>query len=120
LAVEAGHAEGSVLMSDEEWELVVALYRRLWKAHADLATFRIMLKTSELAASQNRADIAVAAVKGWEARLEKSSQANFYLKYLANCESHIAQAQGDHSAAKLVQLISHDPPKDFPPKMTSN
>lgn len=112
--------EENLKVSTEEWEAFRVLYRQLWKAHADLATLRTMLKTSELAASQNRPDIAIAAVKGWEERLERARQKNFYLRYLANCEAHIARAEPDHSAATLIELISQDPPKDFPPKATSN
>jgi len=107
-------------VSSEEWELFVSLYRQVWRAHADLATLRTMLRTSELAAAKDRSDVAVAAIKGWEARLEKSRGANFYVKYLANCESHIVQAQQQRSAAMLIQLISLNPPPDFPTKTSSN
>ena len=103
-------------MTNEEWDSFVSLYREIWRAHADMATLRTMLKTSEIAAEQNRTDVATAAVRGWEARLERSRKANFYTKFLATCESHICQAQGDRSAAALIQSFSQSPPPDFPPK----
>jgi hypothetical protein len=49
-------------MTDHEWDSFVRLYRELWKAYADLATMRAMLTTSELAAEQNRPDMAMKAV----------------------------------------------------------
>jgi Trp operon repressor len=102
-------------MTDHEWDSFVQLYRELWKAYADLATMRTMLTTSEFAAEQNRPDIAMKAVRGWMARLGKSRGANFYAKYLAKGEAHIAQAGAERSDKLLIQLLSQDRPPEFPP-----
>jgi hypothetical protein len=105
-------------MTDHEWDSFVRLYRELWKAYADLATMRTMLTTSELAAEQDRPDMAMKAVRGWTARLEKSRGANFYAKYLAKGEAHIAQAKPDRSYKLLIQLLSQDRPRILPPSAT--
>lgn len=98
-------------MTELEWDAFARLYREVWKAHADLATLRIMLTTAELAAQQNRADIAVKAIAGWQERLRKSRSKNFYAKYLNKCEHHISQAQGERSETVLMKLFEDDPPR---------
>jgi len=101
-------------VTDHEWDSFVRLCRELLRAYADLATMRTMLTTSELAEDQNRPDMAMKAVRGWMARLEKSRAANFYAKYLAKGEAHIAQAEPDRSDELLIQLLSQDRPRIFP------
>jgi hypothetical protein len=54
------------------------------------------------------------------ARLEKSRGANFYAKYLAKGEAHIAQAEPDRSDKLLIQLLSQDRPRIFAPSAQSN
>src|SRR6266700_1123549 len=102
-------------MTDREWDSFVQLYREIWRAQAELATLRTMLTTAELAAQQNRPDIAATAITGWKARLEKSRGAKFYAKYLTKGEAHIAQAETQRSDTLLMQLFSDDPPPEFPP-----
>jgi hypothetical protein len=101
-------------MTEHEWDSFVQLYRELWKAYADMATMRTMLTTSEFAAEQNNPEIAMKAVRGWTARLEKSRGANFYAKYLAKGEAHIAQAEPERSGKLLIQLLSQDGPRIIP------
>jgi phosphoenolpyruvate synthase/pyruvate phosphate dikinase len=101
-------------MTEHEWDSFVQLYRELWKAYADMATMRTMLTTSEFAAEQNQPEIAVKAVRGWMARLEKSRGASFYAEYLAKGEAHIAQAEPERSDKLLIQLLSQDRPRIVP------
>jgi len=35
-------------MTEQEWDAFARLYREVWKAHADLATLRIMLRHRKL------------------------------------------------------------------------
>jgi hypothetical protein len=42
-------------------------------------------------------------------------RANFYAKYLAKGEAHIAQAEADRSDKLLIRLLSQDKPGIFPP-----
>ncbi len=103
-------------MTDREWDSFSQLYRQIWKAHAELATLRTMLTTAEIAALQDRPDIAAKAIAVWKARLEKSRGAVFYERYLSKGEAHIAQAEPQRSDTLLMKLFSEDPPPGFPPR----
>lgn len=89
-------------MTEQEWQSFARLCREIWKAHADLATLRTMLTIAEVAAQQNRPEIAAKAIAGWEARLERSRSKNFYAKYLNKCEQHISQSEGQRSDTVLM------------------
>jgi hypothetical protein len=101
------------MMTDQEWDHFVELYRELWKAYADIATYKTMLKGAEFAMRDDRPDMARQTLSGWEERMIEIRKASFYKQYLERGEAEIALAQEQRDEASLIEQLSKAPPPEY-------
>jgi hypothetical protein len=88
----------------EQWEILKHLYREYWKAYADIAALKMMLKAVEISGE---------LLPGWESRLETIRSTEIYRRYLQRGEDEIARVEREQTAARFAELLSTMPPSEF-------
>jgi hypothetical protein len=89
---------------DEQWESLKQLHRECWKAYADIAVLKMMLKAVELSGELR---------PGWESRLEATRDTEVYRRYLQRGEAEIARVEQEREAVRFAELLSTMPPPEF-------
>jgi hypothetical protein len=101
------------MMTDQEWDHFVEIYRELCTARADMWAMAVMLRAARLALQDDHPDQAMRTLSDWEGQMPEIRQNTLYKRLVAAYEAELDQAQAQRDEAALIEYLSKAPPPEY-------